>query len=302
MLNTDAEAILELPGIDTIERYPFVLAQAGGAAAAHGMFERAEQLCQEALDAAGEPNDELAGLVFMFRAQARVGPGDVTGAVRYLERSVSAHRRLGDPFMLMVSLCLLAGFRPSDSAGVAVDEAREALALARQTGNPGSISVALGILARILVESEPEQSRTLIAESIELNEALGGVVVEETALVVAFMVSALLGERDQTLRLTARGLDRGISMLFTYCACLEATAQTLAPEQPEVTATLHGTIDQLVPSLAHNGPSRALRQRATEAINTQLDAARISELRAQGAAMTEDQATVYALDAIARAQ
>ena len=185
---------------------------------------------------------------------------------------------------------------------MAVDEARESLALARQIGNPGSISITLGILALILVKSDPEQSRTLIAESIEINDALGGVPVEENALVVAFMVSALLGERDQTLRLTARGLDRGISMLVTYCGCLEATAQTLAPEQPEVTATLHGTIDKLVPSLAHNEPNRALRQRATEAINTQLDAARISELRAQGAAMTEDQATVYALDAIARAQ
>ncbi len=278
VLGTDAEAILELPGIDTIERYPFVLAHAGGAAVSHGMFERGEQLCQDALDAAGEPNDELAGLVFMFRANARLGLGDGTGAVRYMERSLSAHRRLGDPFMLMVSLCVLAGFRSSDSTGVAVDEAREALALARQTGNPGSISVALGILALILVESDPEQSRTLIAESIELNDALGGVVVEELALVVAFMVSALLGERDQTLRLTARGLDRGISMLVTYCACLEATAQTLALEQPEVTATLHGTIDQLLPSLAHNPRYRTLRQRATEAINTQLDAARISEL------------------------
>ena len=119
---------------------------------------------------------------------------------------------------------------------------------------------------------------------------------------MAFLVSALLGERDQALRLTARGLDRGFSMLVIYCACLEATAQTLAPEQPDVAATLHGTIDQLIPSLARAEPYRALRKRATEAINTQLDAARISELRARGAAMTEDQATAYALEAIARAQ
>ena len=57
-----------------------------------------------------------------------------------------------------------------------------------------------------------------------------------------------------------------------------------------------------MPSLVHAEPYRALRKRATEAINTQLDAARVSELRAQGAAMTEDQATVYALDAIAAAR
>ena len=116
MLLRDAEAVLELPGIETIERYPFVLAAAGAAAVFHGMFDRAEQLCQEALDAAGEPNDELAGLAFIVRAIARYGLGDVTGAVRYMERSVSAHRRFGDPFMLAFSLGVLASFRSSDSS------------------------------------------------------------------------------------------------------------------------------------------------------------------------------------------
>ena len=135
--------------------------------------------------------------------------------------------------------------------------------MARQTGNPGAISGALAVLALVLVGTEPEQSRALIAESIELNDALGDIVVDENALVVAFLVSALLGERDQALRLTARGLDRGFSMLVSYCACLEATAQTLAPEQPDVAATLHGTIDELVPSLVHAEPYRALRKRAT---------------------------------------
>ena len=54
---------------------------------------------------------------------------------------------------------------------MAVDEAREALALARQTGNPGGISTSLAVLAMLLVGTEPEQSRTLIAESIEINDA-----------------------------------------------------------------------------------------------------------------------------------
>ena len=90
-------------------------------------------------------------------------------------------------------------------------------------------------------------------------------------------------------------------MLVGYCACLETTAQALAPEQPDAAATLHGTIDRLMPNLVRAEPYRALRKRATKAISTQLDETRVNELRAQGAAMTEDQATAYALDAIARA-
>ena len=219
VLLRDAEAVLDLPGIETSERYPFVLAAAGGAAALHGMFERAEQLCQEALDAGGESSDELAGFAFFVRAIALHGLGDLSRAVQDLERSVSAHRRFGDPFMLAFSLGVLASFRSSsgDSAAVAADEAREALVLARQTGNPGLISNALAMLALVIIGTEPEQSRTLITESLELNDALGDIVVDENALVVAFLVSALLGEREQALRLTARGLDRGFSVFVGYC-------------------------------------------------------------------------------------
>ncbi len=91
-------------------------------------------------------------------------------------------------------------------------------------------------------------------------------------------------------------------MLVNLCGCLETTAQAIACEQPDVAVTLQGTADALVPSLAHAEPYRALRKRATQATNARLDAEQIAALRARGAAMTEDQATAYALDAIARAQ
>ena len=44
-----------------------------------------------------------------------------------------------------------------------------------------------------------------------------------------------------------------------------------------------------------------LRHRANATIITQLDATSVAELRRRGAAMTEDEATAYALDAIGRA-
>ncbi len=94
----------------------------------------------------------------------------------------------------------LASFRTGGrELAASADEARESLALARQTGNPGQISVALAVLALVLVSSEPERSRALIAESMELNDALGAIVVDENALVMAVLVSALLGESDQLL-------------------------------------------------------------------------------------------------------
>jgi predicted ATPase/class 3 adenylate cyclase len=301
VLLSDAEAVLDLPSIDTIARYPLALAAAGNAAYFHGRLDRAEQLCQEALDAASVPSDELAAFTFVLRGRVAYSHGDANRAVEYLERAVSSSRRVGDLPMLVSCLDGLAAWRTNsgDAAGAA-DAGREALALARQTGNPGLTSQALGALARALVRPDPEQSRTLIAESLELNDALGDIVVDENALVMVVMASAELGERDHVLRLSARALHHRLSLLVAVCACLEATAEAVAHNEPDTAAVLHGAIDSLVPGLAQADPQSTLRERATAAIHPGLDAARMSELRAQGAAMTEDQATEYALDAIAR--
>ena len=149
------------------------------------------------------------------RANARHGLGDVTGAVQVHgavgervsppRRSVHARVLSRRPRLVPIGAETPLPWLPTKHERLSPWPARLAI--------PVSISVALAVLALILVGTEPEQSRTLIAESIEINDALGDIVVDENTLVVAFMVSALLGERDQALRLTARGLDRGISML-----------------------------------------------------------------------------------------
>ena len=57
----------------------------------------------------------------------------------------------------------------------------------------------------------------------------------------------------------------------------------------------------LLPGFVQGEPNATLRHRANATISTQLDAASVAELRRRGAAMTEDEATAYALDAIGRA-
>jgi predicted ATPase len=302
VLLRDSEAVLELPGIKTIERYPFVLAAAAAAALFHGMLDRADELCQQALDAASDPDDELAGFAFLVRGNAAHALGDTSRAVTYLERSVRSYRCAGDRFMLSFSLGGLASFRTGHpDRATAADEARECLTLARQTGGPSNVSGALAVLALVLTSSDPERSRTLIAESLELSDELGSIVINENALVIAVLVSTLLGERDQVLKLAARALDRGLSSLIIVCVSLEAAAKALAADEPDAASVLHGAVDALVPSLVEAEPHATLRMRSTSVINTQLDTVRVSELRARGAAMNEDQSTAYALHAIERA-
>ena len=160
---------------------------------------------------------------------------------------------------------------------------------------------ALGALALALVRPDPEQSRTLIAESLELNDALGGIVVDENALVMVLMASALLGERDacpQAFRPRARpralaarrhvrlprGHRRGSrprrSPMSPPCSTEPSTRSFPASRRPNRTE----------PLFANARPQPSTPNSTRRVWN---------ELRAQGAAMTEDQATEYALDAIA---
>ena len=183
--------------------------------------------------------------------------------------------------MLAFCLCAVSIWRSfAGDAAVAAAEGREALALARSTGNPGSISQALGALAMGLAPTEPEQSRSYIAESLALNDALGAAVVDENALSMVLMASAVLGDRDAALMQCARALRHGLSLVVAVCACLEATADTLADEAPEVAVVLHGAIDALLPGFVQAEPNATLRHRANATIITRLDATSVAELAA----------------------
>ena len=63
---------------------------------------------------------------------------------------------------------------------------------------------------------------------------------------------------------------------------------------------LHGYVDAFASYLSQRQPHATFRQRATAAIEAQLDAVRVIQLRTHGAAMTHDEASADALDVITR--
>ena len=259
----DAEAVLELPGIHTIPRYPFALMAGALAALFQGRFSRAEELCADALRAAQHPTDELEGRLAVVRANIARFARESSMTIEHQERAVRHFRRSADPYQLVRVLNVLAALRTNDGDfAKATDEASEALSLARQIGNPGLTSGALAGLAFVLANVEPERSRALIVESLELNNRLGG--VDEFALVLTMGASAMLGERDQVLRLAARALDRGLSAVTRLVPCLEHTANALSAEAPAAAAVLHGNVDALIPHHIQNELNRTLRERATQ--------------------------------------
>jgi hypothetical protein len=226
--------------------------------------------------------------------------GDPTGTIEHLEHAVRHFRRCASPHLLVRTLGVVAAIRADGRHVAAADAASEALTVARQTGNPGLTSSALAGLAYALANSEPERSRALIAESLELNNQLAATVVDELALVLTIMTCAMLGERDQVLRLSACAFDGALTGITALAPCLEAAAEALAGEAPDAAAVLHGYVDAFASFLTQRRPHATFRQRATASIDAQLDPERVIELRAYGAAMTQDEASRYALDAITR--
>ena len=186
------------------------LVAAAAAAFFHGRLDRAEQLCQQALDAAGEPNDELGALTFMVRSHVALRARrrePAPSSTRSGRRAPAAASAICPCSFLVSTASPHSDPLPATSPGPPMQDERHSR-LARQTGNPGQIEPAPSAGSPSpSSDPEPEQSRTLIAESLELNDALGGIVVDENALIMVLMASALLGERDacpQTVRPRAR--------------------------------------------------------------------------------------------------
>jgi predicted ATPase len=299
----DTDAVLRLPGIEDIPRYAYALTASAIAALFHGEWKHAEELCRRAVRAAGEDNEEVHGWVANVRAAiARMYDGaEDPSPVAQQERALDCFRRGGDPYHIVRALNVLVAFRAGTPSAIsALAEVDEAVALARPTGNPGLLSAALAARAAVLADSEPDRSRSLIAESLDLADRRGCIAVNEQALLFNVVTMARLGERHTVLQRSAPALDRGFSGGFRLCVCLDSVASALAPEAPDAAATLLGYIDAVIPHHQRGDPQSGIRAVTNAAIAAQVDPDRIRELQTRGAALSESAATELALDAIAR--
>jgi hypothetical protein len=191
--------------------------------------------------------------------------------------------------------------------------ATEALALARQTGAPLSIGPNLFALAQALAPDDPDQARVLLDESRRLEATLA--YESPTQLSGTVFAAARVAAWSTTLHATSRLLHHqlrsGQTPPIFLAGILNLAARGLAGHRPEPAAALQGTVGVVLRRVTptHNltpdsAPSEqpdtivafiaAARRDATQLIVAALGEPRMRELRAQGAAMTEDQAYTYA--------
>jgi predicted ATPase/class 3 adenylate cyclase len=289
----DGEAALELPGAAEHPGYPLALAVSAMFASNRADVTVTEELCRRAAEAnerRAPPDWRVEEVICAARSNIAFTAGAFADAARLAEHAAGLARTGGDLADASIQLgTAVAGYLLVGDAPRGVPLAREALALARKIGAPTLIATALLAVGMTVVETDPEQARACLRESLELGTALG--YQSALDLVWAVGIAFLLDDRTSTLELgrsAIRGLQGGgerLGMGFV----LHAVAGVLATTQPEAAAIIQGAAEAYVvepPNFA-----RLISLIVTEALGEE----RARELRARGADMDWDQAVAYTL-------
>jgi hypothetical protein len=246
-----------------------------------------------------------------LKAQAALAGGNYIEAVSAYARA--AELASADGYTGMAGIFLGYGVNCALLGSVedieTIEQAEKAVALARQSGMPGAIVLTLNALALALVDHEPSRSRAVLRESIELGSTPGEEI--SSGVLTASLVAGRLRDWDLTLTLTAQTMHlwRWSTALMQGAPCLALCARALAETRPEVAGVLrgaayaaygrarpsHGALPDNAPRDSNANFILAALREAGDLVSAAIGEQRRQELRAQGAAMSMDEAVAYAL-------
>jgi len=295
----DGEAALGLPGAAGHPGYPLALAVSAVFASGRADVVGAEELSRRAAEANARrdvPDWRVEETICAVRRNIAMITGAFGDAARLSEKAAGLARAGGDLADASLHLGItVAGHMLAADAPAALSPAREALALARQTGAPALIASALLAMGMAVAGTDPDQARACLRESRELSTALG--YHSALDLLSATSIAFLVGDQAATLELgrsAVRALHRGgdrVRMAFV----LYMIAGALAATQPAAAAIILGGAETYV------AESPIFAQPVSSAVTAALGEERARELRARGADMDGDQILAYTLTQTAQA-
>lgn len=235
-----------------------------------------------------------------------------------LARSVRKDADVGDLLAGAAFAYAMAGNR-----GAAARLASESLDLARRSGGPAFIAHSLTALAGAIADREPQRTRALLAESLELRTTIEVQRPYDSTHIV--LIAARIADWPLVLKLAldAIRLHHWAGERPYLSGIFNVVARAIASRDPESGAVLQGAARRLTPAAvpvprgievaganavppAGAAPSGAslvteLRRQTTAALRDALGEIRLHQLRAEGEAMDDDHAVAYALEAISQA-
>ena len=219
----------------------------------------AEELCRRAADANARrdtPDWRVEATVCAARSNIAITTGAFADAARLAEQAADLARAGGDLADASVELTYATSYHLLiDDAPAAVPLAREALALARQTGAPALIATGLLAVGAAVAGTDPEQARACLRESRELSTALGHHSAVD--LLWATAIAFLVGDQAATLELGCRAI-RGLQWAgrIRMALVLYMIAGALLTTRPEAAAIIQGAAEAYVVESADVRPAK----------------------------------------------
>jgi predicted ATPase/class 3 adenylate cyclase len=322
-LGLPGEAALTLSGATEHPDYPLALAITAIDVAARGDLDVAEQRCTRAMEAQQRihmrADSDVENLVCQARADCALVRGAFADAVVFSEQAADVARSNGNLTVASVNLARAAWYTSVGDAPGAVPLAHEALALARQVDMPYAIISGLLVLGIALADTDRDEARACLDESLERSATLGYENADNLGL--ALVLVSRLDDAPATLEIAGRAIHQlhWARQPVWLTAGLNLVARTLAPTQPDAAAVIQGAahavnqrtfktpFDQSSPT--PSGPAAGttggyfveVRRETTRLLAATLGDERLGQLRAEGDTMDDDRAVAYTLEQIAKA-
>lgn len=307
--------VIALAGASEEPGYPLALLAAAYNVQATGDWDAVFEYCRRAREAqssqsVSDSSQRIEMDIASLQAQGALASGDYAAAVAAYSRAAELANADGYPGLAGIFLAyrlncsVLGGMETSAT----IAQAQEAVALARHSGMPGAIVLTLNSLALALVEHDPSQAESVLSESIDLGCKPGQEI--SSGVLMATLVAGRLRDWDLALTLAAQTMHlwRWSSALMQSAPCLALCARALAEDRPEVAGVLRGAAyaaftrgassPKTPPSVPNSHDSNFILAALAEAgdlVTAALGEHRRQQLRAEGSAMTLDQAVAYAL-------
>jgi predicted ATPase/class 3 adenylate cyclase len=293
-----AEEALAVARASGCEQLSSVVAVAAWSACNRGDFDRGAALCIEAELLCTDADDPTMLAVMQTRMLGATVVRDIQTASSLEQQMIEWSRRNESPYELTAHLVGLSAQQATlGQREAAVGNAREALDVARANDDVLALPGALTALALAVLDDDPDGARQHLVEAEATWATYPNLPVMDVGFLLGVIVAANLGDELLTLRVCDRAFHHSVAMRLNQAVLTEALAGAIAARTPEASCTLYGVVDALTPELAR-GAMAVTRARALEIIDGQLDAARVTALRAQGAAMTSPQALEFARSCI----
>jgi hypothetical protein len=288
---------VDVPGVERLDEYASLLANAAWGALVIGDLPRARALAEKAIDLVGDPTQNP--LVCWISPQATAGSFG-QGADRCVAGAAAAAAdgdAAAESFLLATASIyrLAAGDEP-----LAVEHAQRALDRARSLGSRSLQTRAAGALSYALQDIDAAAARRAAEEVLELAEP------GDFHLSMPQRVLAILAWRDGDREKAAQHATEAANLIrdqgdrYVQATSMRQLAVIIGPVDKELAAEIIGIAESLIPQVRVGARDAAAGTRLRTELLDSLGEDRFAELVARG--RRSDPATMYATVGRALAQ